>query len=349
MPQDVKIWEIKDGDNLEEIKKSKLELEERIENWLEKDISIISNDLLVIGRQVETDFGGIIDLLCLDYSGDVVIIELKRDKTPREITAQVLDYASWVKELSNDKITEIANMYLAKKGKGPLEKEFKDKFGEELPEILNEHHKMLIVASEIDSSTERIIEYLSNTYGVGINAATFHYFRNDEGKEFLARVFLIEPSQVEYRAQTKSSSKRRPSLTYEELQEIAESNAVGELYVKLVNGLTSLFDQKTTTRSSIAFIGIMGEKKSRNTIFSVLPGESSSARGLRFTVYLDRFAEYFNIDKKIAIDIMPTYEKEKFYEDWAGEFGGGFFKDNYQVEKFLTQLKEIKYKRDQIV
>ncbi|RLD40699.1 MAG: DUF91 domain-containing protein, partial [Bacteroidetes bacterium] len=216
MPQDVKIWEIQDGNNLKEIKKSKLDIEARIEDWLEKDISVISTDLMVIGRQVETDFGGIVDLLCLDHNGDVVIVELKREKTPREVTAQVLDYASWVKDSSNEKITKIADRYLGEKG--PLEKAFKEKFGEELPEILNEHHKMLIVASEIDNSTERIIEYLSDTYGVSINVATFHYFRDDEGKEFLARVFLIEPSQVEYRSQTKSISKRKPPLTYEELE-----------------------------------------------------------------------------------------------------------------------------------
>jgi len=159
MPQDVKIWEIQDGNILKEIKKSKLELEQHLEDWLEKDISVISNDLLVIGRQVQTDFGGFIDLLCLDYNGDIVIVELKRDKTPREAIAQVLDYASWVKDLSNDEITEIANRYLGEKG--PLEKAFKEKFGEELPEIINENHKMLIIASEIDNSTERIIEYLS--------------------------------------------------------------------------------------------------------------------------------------------------------------------------------------------
>ncbi len=202
---------------------------------------------------------------------------------------------------------------------------------------------MLIVASEIDSSTERIIEYLSSTYGVGINAVTFHYFRNDEGKEFLARVFLIEPGQVEYRTQIKSISKRKPPLTYEELEEIAESNGVGKLYRSLVNGLIPLFDQKTTTRSSIAFIGIMGEKRARNTIFSLLPGESSLEKGLRFTVYTDRFAEYFNVDKNSVTDIMPMYQKEKVYEDWAGEFGGGFFKDEEQVKRFLEKLRKLKH------
>jgi len=62
MPQDVKIWEVGVNDDLTEILDAKLDLEERLENWLEKDISIISNDLLVIGRQVETDFGGRINL-----------------------------------------------------------------------------------------------------------------------------------------------------------------------------------------------------------------------------------------------------------------------------------------------
>jgi len=57
MPQDIKIWEISEGGELNQIDKSKLDLEQRLEDWIEKDISIISNDLLIIGRQVQTDFG----------------------------------------------------------------------------------------------------------------------------------------------------------------------------------------------------------------------------------------------------------------------------------------------------
>lgn len=340
MPQDVKVWEIIDRDTLKEIRKSKLDLEERLEDWLEKDISIISNDLLVIGRQVETGFGGIIDLLCIEYNGDILIVELKRDKTPREITAQVLDYASWTKDLSNEKITEIANEYLG--DKGPLEEAFKRKFGTEIPEILNEHHKMLVVASEIDSSSERIIKYLSDSYGVRINAITSQYFQNEDGREFLARVFLIEPSEAEYRIQIKSTSKRKPSLSYEDLQEIAERNGVGDNYKRIVAGLSKCFDHTGTTMSSIAFIGIMGERKSRNTIFSILPKESDSEKGVRFTVYIDRFADYFSIEKEVAMDVLPSYEKKAEYEEWAGEFGGGFFREEKQVEKFLANLTEFK-------
>jgi hypothetical protein len=41
-----------------------------------------------------------------------VIVELKREKTPREIRAQVMDYGFWVKDFSNEEITKITETYL---------------------------------------------------------------------------------------------------------------------------------------------------------------------------------------------------------------------------------------------
>ena len=334
MSEEVRMWEILGGEDLREIKRTKLDLESRIEAWLEKDISIISDNLLVIGRQVQTDFGGIIDLLSLDSRGDVTIVELKRDKTPREITAQTLDYASWVKDLSNERITEIAHGYLGESS--DLEEAFGGRFGTELPEVLNEHHRMLIVASEIDGSSERIVRYLSDTYGVGINVATFGYFKNDDGKEFLTRIFLIEPEQVEYKTRTQGGSKRQPPLTHEELRELANHNGVGELYTTLVEGLRPLFDQVGTTRSSVAFKG-----NRQNTILSLIPSESSGSSGLRFQVYSTRLAEFFGISEQEAISLLPERREHwEYYKgataDWAGF--AGFFEDLEAGKRFLAAL-----------
>ena len=85
--------------------------EKELEDGLVEDTSRVDSDLLVIGRQVRTDSGGKIDLLCIDKNGCTVVIELKRDRTPRTVTAQTLDYASWVKSLSGDRLTEIAERY----------------------------------------------------------------------------------------------------------------------------------------------------------------------------------------------------------------------------------------------
>ena len=39
-------------------------------------------------------------------------MERKRDRTPTEVTAQALDYASWVVSLSNERVTAIAADHL---------------------------------------------------------------------------------------------------------------------------------------------------------------------------------------------------------------------------------------------
>ena len=92
--QKVRLWEVISDTELQEIHSNQISLEERLEDWLETDISVLDPNLLVIGRQVRTDFGGQIDLLCLDSAGDTVVVELKKGRTPREVTAQALDYAS---------------------------------------------------------------------------------------------------------------------------------------------------------------------------------------------------------------------------------------------------------------
>lgn len=246
MPQAIRIWEVKNNNTLHELPHPKINLEERLEQWLESDISMLSDDYLVIGCQVPTDFGGRIDLLCLDSRGNAVILELKRGLTPREVTAQALDYASWVKGLSREKIIEIANRYLDERG--PLEEAFQAKFNEELPEILNESHQAIVVAEEIDPSTERIVRYLSDA-GIGINVATVQHFQTTSGQEMLAQVFLIKPADIVAKAQ--ATSKRSPNLTYEQLQSIANEKGVGNLYARLSEGLLIVFGLRGATMSGI--------------------------------------------------------------------------------------------------
>ena len=340
MPQDIRIWKVQQ-EKLKEISKTKLNLEERLEDWLADDISIISHDLLVIGKQVKTDFKGVIDLLCLDYEGNTVIIELKRDRTPREISAQCLDYASWVKDLSNVKIDQIADEHF--NAEGSLEDAYKNKFGTDLPESLNSRHKILIVGSEIDSSTERIINYLSDTYGVDINAVTFQYFQNEMGNEFLARVFLIDPKRIEYMSDTKAGVRKR-NLSLRELQEDADKKGVGRLFRTLVETLRGHFDGVGTTQSSFAFSGkLEGRMK---TLFSLIPGESSSGEGLRFQFYSKRLSEFWNIDEAKLKRLFPP-DLEEWYYILGGtdpEYSGfaGFFKNMTEVETLLNQLKDEK-------
>ncbi|MEI6178901.1 MAG: endonuclease NucS domain-containing protein, partial [Verrucomicrobiota bacterium] len=81
---------------------TKLATEQELEDMIVREPAILSNEWMLIGRQESTPFGGRIDLLAIAPDASLVLIELKRDKTPREIVAQALDYASWVEQLMGD-------------------------------------------------------------------------------------------------------------------------------------------------------------------------------------------------------------------------------------------------------
>jgi hypothetical protein len=52
-----------------------------------------------------------------------------------------------------------------------------------------------VVATQLDDSTERIINYLTE-FGVAVNAVFFRFFKDGDG-EYLSRAWLIEPDQAE--------------------------------------------------------------------------------------------------------------------------------------------------------
>jgi RecB family endonuclease NucS len=56
---------------------------------------------------VRTAFDTLVDLLAIDANGTVIIIELKRDKTPRDVVAQAIGYASWVVTLADYQLIDI--------------------------------------------------------------------------------------------------------------------------------------------------------------------------------------------------------------------------------------------------
>ena len=328
MPDEVRLWRVGEGQSLSEIKRGKLDLEERLEDWLEADITMLDRGLLVIGRQVQTTFTGPIDLLCVDAAGDLVIVELKRDKTPRDITAQVLEYAAWVDGLSNERVTALAEAYLGEDG---FAETFRARFGAELPETLNSEHSMLVVGSLIDESSERIIRYLSDRHGVKINAATFQYFREPDGGELVARVFLLEPEQVTLSSQTKGGSKRRPNLSYEELERQAADAGVTELYDHAVVVFEPLL-RKGTTLTSIAFGSLIDG--GRKVVLSLIPGKSSAEEGLHFQVYKHRLAALTGLSVEEVDALLPARREYWIYYPSAGPDGEGY-------QGFVTSRDEI--------
>jgi hypothetical protein len=74
--------------------------------------------------------------LALAPDGALILIELKRGRTPREVVAQAIDYASWVERLEAQDITRI---YARFSSGGGLDDAFAVRFGHPLDaETLNQ-------------------------------------------------------------------------------------------------------------------------------------------------------------------------------------------------------------------
>ena len=205
MPIQHAIWKV--GGKPEPLTVSKLSSEQMLEEMIVHDPSILSSEWMLIGRQETTSHGGRIDLLAIAPDGSLVLIELKRDRTPREIIAQALDYASWVEQLAPERIAQIYQRF---SNGGNLDEAFQVRFGAALDEeMLNQSHQIIIVASELDPSTERIIGYL-NARDIAINAVFFQVFQHGED-QLLSRAWLIDPGETQANvASTTSKGEKEP-------------------------------------------------------------------------------------------------------------------------------------------
>ena len=146
MPVHHSLWRI--GANPSQVEPDRLADERLLEDMIVAEPRILSEEWMLIGRQVDTGLGGRVDLLAIAPDASLILIELKRDRTSRDVVAQTLDYASWLVNLAEEEITEIFRQFSPNSS---LDEEFHTRFGNRLSEeALNETHQLVIVASSTD-------------------------------------------------------------------------------------------------------------------------------------------------------------------------------------------------------
>lgn len=200
-----KVNEDKESGILEKVKTDSIDYEKDFKNWLENSPSVLLDDdiestVLWIGRQVNAtvgDAGKYPDLIGIDSNGDLVIVELKKGKTPREVVAQILEYASWGASLNYDNLNSIAQSYYSNDkdlGGKSLAAIFQDVF---LPESegevniqFNVNQKLYIVAEDISPIVKQVATHLRSRYKVDIYCMEYEVLKTQQGE------FLISTEKI---------------------------------------------------------------------------------------------------------------------------------------------------------
>lgn len=191
MSTEIKTWEIINGE-LSPIKTKPIDNErketEHLQKWIRTKPDILGTDILVIGEQVYTKSGPL-DFLGIDNNGNLVIVELKRDKLARVVLAQAIDYASDLANWDIEKLSEICMAYTGNSLEDHLVENFENI---EIDDItVNQSQRLLLVGFSIEESLSRMIEWLSSNFDMAINAIVLSYIKTSSGTELLSRTVTI--------------------------------------------------------------------------------------------------------------------------------------------------------------
>lgn len=204
MSIEIKTWEIVEGE-LKPIKSTLTENgrkeTEHLEKWIKTRPEILGTDILIIGQQVYTKSGPL-DFLGIDNNGNLVIIELKRDKLARLVLAQAIDYASDLASWEIEKISEICMSHTGQSLEDFLTGNFENIVLDDLS--INQSQRLLLVGFSIEEPLSRMIEWLSSNFDMAINAIVLNYVKTSNGSELLSRMVTI-PEEI---AREKSTKKK---------------------------------------------------------------------------------------------------------------------------------------------
>jgi hypothetical protein len=225
------------GESLLEVKptaipESELDLERRVK----ASPSFLGEDLLIIAEQLDFPHikGDAVDLVGLAADGAVMIVELKKGKSPSNVDFQAIKYASYISYLDTDDLGQVAAQFLARPENTIIRKRLEDlgvevageqvdlgqslaawfrRDASEYENTINTKQRIVIVAEEFDARIELAIDWLSRQ-GVQIAGVQYHQVEF-EGRRFLAsqRVFPTPTLSSEFVPTT------RPSLDKEWLRE----------------------------------------------------------------------------------------------------------------------------------
>src|SRR5690625_957084 len=196
-----------------------LGLKERdhLQEWIANDPDCLGEELLIIQKEFDgfQDTRERLDLLAIDKQGNLVIIENKLDDSGRDVTWQVLKYASYCSSLSKDEIRSIFQEYLGKRESAEeILSEFLEK--EDFTEVqLNQGttQRIMMVAASFRKEVTSTVLWLMN-YKIRIQCfkVTPYIF----GDQLLLNFDQILPVKDAQEYSIKMASKAQEEITTQE-------------------------------------------------------------------------------------------------------------------------------------
>ena len=159
--------------------------EAALEEWIRADPSLVRDGLVVVAQQLVFPTKERLDLLCVENRSRWLVVELKKDRMAREVTAQALDYVSLLGNMSTDDLTSRLepHLQLLSEDNRVLVRELLASEDPENPREIS----AVVVGTSADEPLLRITRYLSEQYNVPLAVVELQAFQSPSGDLLIVR------------------------------------------------------------------------------------------------------------------------------------------------------------------
>lgn len=134
--------------------------EQEIEQLAWSDLEAFTGEALFpVARQARISGGGIPDIVALDESGRVVVIEVKRDVNRGQL-AQCLEYAGWARLTSLDEIAGLYNLSEDHRGQEAFFQDWTDFTESSTPVTITPQPRLYLIARGFEGRTKSALDFL---------------------------------------------------------------------------------------------------------------------------------------------------------------------------------------------
>jgi hypothetical protein len=293
-----------------------------LEEWLASTPEALHEDLLVLATEYVLPTNLRIDILALDKQANLVVVELKRDKSGSDIEWQSIKYASYCSSLRPDEIYQI----LADRKKTDADKarqEIEEFIDEELEE-LNKNQRIILVAGEFHSDVASAVLWLRE-YEIDVRCVRLRSFRDTDGSFFLSPELIIPLPEV--RREPKQQRRRDPERSTFSLETSQFSD--DDLYKKLLATLRRR-SRLTPRFASLLNLLLSADRKFvREELKSMLVKNKMAKDSGQAGRYLSNLSQFLTKKSNPHLRQIVLFE---------GGNRSGAIKDNYQIQTKYRDL-----------
>lgn len=153
-----------------------------IQEWIEKTPEILGEEFLIVSKELTLPSGCRLDLLAIDKNARLVVIELKRDDSGKDVDWQAIKYTSYI---SNFLVEEIINHYsVYLKTDDEYARAKINEFIDEELEILNHSQRIILISKEFHSDVISSVLWLRD-YGIDIECLRLKPFVDENNELFI--------------------------------------------------------------------------------------------------------------------------------------------------------------------